>query len=417
MPVKVNLKKYLAHDGKWQFFPVLKINGKPRPEVVLINGEPVKSTKGKFYLEYRQDGKRVQRPCGSTPREALDEWRKQQAIFDGIIEAPEEETTPLPLNHVSVASAVGTFLHQVLATKTPGTYDAYRSDLNWFKEHIRVRTVGKVTRVEILHLLGQGRELGLSQASINRRVMVGLMALRNAGAELRLKKGDWPKIPETDVTIYTPEELEGFFAACNPTEKLIFQTFLLTGFRMREVSTLTWADVDEQRKTLRVRKRPEYKFTPKSHETRDVVVPGVLISHLKQHRKKVKRALVFPTPPHPKRPNYGGDKPDAHHLELCKRIAYRAGLNCGFCDLSTVDKNGKKVKRHCADGPYCENWFLHKWRHTYATRMLKDRRMDIKDLQVVLGHKNLATTEIYLKALRVEALQPMIEHSSLVAYL
>ena len=417
MSVKVNLKKYLAHDGKWQFFPVLKVNGKPRPEAVLIDGEPVKGTTGKFYLDFRQDGKRIQKPCGSTPREALDEWRKQQAILDGVIEAPEEESAPLPLDHLSIASAAATFLDQVLATKTAGTYDAYRSDLNWFKEHVRHRTVGKVNREEILRLLGKGREMGLAQSSINRRVMIGLLALRNAGSELRLKKGDWPKVPESDVEIYEPEELEWFFAACNPTEKIIFQTFLLSGFRMREVATLTWNDVDERRSTLRVRKRPEYKFAPKSHETRDVVVPRALIALLQEHRKKIKGQLAFPTSPHPKRPNYGGDKPDAHHLELCKRIAYRAGLNCGFCDLSTVDKHGKKRKRLCAEGPYCENWYLHKWRHTYATRMLKDRRMDIKDLQVVLGHKHIATTEIYLKALRVDALQPMVENSSLVAYL
>ena len=53
MSVKVNLKKYLAHEGKWQFFPVPRIDGKPRPEAVMIGGEPVKGPSGKFYLEFR----------------------------------------------------------------------------------------------------------------------------------------------------------------------------------------------------------------------------------------------------------------------------------------------------------------------------------------------------------------------------
>jgi hypothetical protein len=52
MSVKVNLKKYLAHEGKWQFFPVLKIDGKSRAEAVMIGGEPVKGTPGKFYFEF-----------------------------------------------------------------------------------------------------------------------------------------------------------------------------------------------------------------------------------------------------------------------------------------------------------------------------------------------------------------------------
>jgi len=43
--------------------------------------------------------------------------------------------------------------------------------------------------------------------------------------------------------------------------------------------------------------------------------------------------------------------------------------------------------------------------------------VDIKTLQTLLAHKNLATTEIYLKALRLVDVQVKIESSSLAAYL
>lgn len=43
---KVNLLKYLALDGKWQFFPVVKVKGKPNPELVLIHGKPERSKTG-----------------------------------------------------------------------------------------------------------------------------------------------------------------------------------------------------------------------------------------------------------------------------------------------------------------------------------------------------------------------------------
>lgn len=36
---KVNLKKYLAIDGKWQFMPVLKRDGNPEPSMALVYGE------------------------------------------------------------------------------------------------------------------------------------------------------------------------------------------------------------------------------------------------------------------------------------------------------------------------------------------------------------------------------------------
>ena len=44
---------------------------------------------------------------------------------------------------------------------------------------------------------------------------------------------------------------------------------------------------------------------------------------------------------------------------------------------------------------------LYKWWHTFATQMLQSG-VDIKTLQTLLGHKNIATTEKYLKSLRRE---------------
>ena len=59
MAAKVNLKKYLSVGGRWQFVPVLKVKGRPRPDAVLIDGKAVRATSGTFYLEWRENGKRV----------------------------------------------------------------------------------------------------------------------------------------------------------------------------------------------------------------------------------------------------------------------------------------------------------------------------------------------------------------------
>jgi integrase/recombinase XerD len=115
---------------------------------------------------------------------------------------------------------------------------------------------------------------------------------------------------------------------------------------------------------------------------------------------------VFPTAQHPTRPGYGGDSPDTHHLERCKGIAHRAGLNCGLC-VTTAGK--------CKHGPHCERWYLHKFRHTFATNTLQSG-FDIKSLQALLGHKNIATTEKYLPSLRVDDLRGKVETSSLAKF-
>jgi len=424
MAVKVNLKKYLAIDGKWQFAPVLKLDGRPQPAVVLISGEPTKGTTGTFYIEWREHGKRIQQPVGTTPREAKDAWQAKVAELDGDAPA-SEETATLPIEHLSIKEACDNYLTGVQATKAPSTYDAYSADLEWFQRHITRSRVAHVTRTDILRLLAAGREQGLSQASINRRVMVGLMALRDAGATVLLKKRDWPKIEETEIETYTPEEITAFLEECTDDERLLFQTYLVTGFRNREVATLTWDSIDWQQRTLGVKGRPVYKFKPKSYEARTVSIPAAHLAKLKRRReqrlKKGKNgALVFPTPPHPKRPDYGGDQPDAHHLELCKEIAFRAGLNCGKCTVKRVITSRKTKKQtireiRCSDHPCCQQWFLHKWRHTYATNLLHSG-IDVRTLQLLLGHKNLSTTEKYLKALRVADLSKKIEASSLAKF-
>ncbi len=129
--------------------------------------------------------------------------------------------------------------------------------------------VSKVTRHDLLRVLGQGREEGLDPKTINRKLIVALMALRNAGADIEMQKGDWPKITEPIVEIYDARELTSFFRASGPQERLLFETFLCTGFRKQEIATLTWNDVDFEQRTVRVRSKPEYRFEPKNHEERE----------------------------------------------------------------------------------------------------------------------------------------------------
>ncbi len=422
----VNLKQYRKIDGKWQFVPVARdAKGNPDPRLVLVGGEPVSSKGGTFYLDFSHHGKRRQESVGMVPRDALEAWRTKLAILTGQIESedePEEAERGLTIDQ-----AIEKYLVEVEATKSKSTLRQYRPDLEWFRKHCQKRYVSQLNRSDAMALFAQGRkELAhgrpLNQKTINRRVIIMLHAMRSQGAVIVMKKGDWPKTIEKKVEIYQPEELKAFFAACTLEERLVFQVFLLTGFREREVATLAWTDIQWREGKLAVSAKPELGFSPKSYEERGVPVPMSLIDTLRERKKTSSSLLVFPTLPHPTRPDSGpGDGPDGHFLERCKEIAFRAGLNCGHCKgeytVYVLNKGvGQKEKRtyKCDTSPRCANWYLHKFRHTFATNILQS--VDIRSLQVMLGHKNISTTEKYLKSLRLDQLRDKIESSELAAY-
>ncbi|MGW7317400.1 tyrosine-type recombinase/integrase [Streptomyces sp. NPDC054865] len=56
------------------------------------------------------------------------------------------------------------------------------------------------------------------------------------------------------------------------------------------------------------------------------------------------------------------------------------------------------------------NWTLHDLRHTAAYRMARDPKLALTDVQWVLGHAHLTTTQIYLPAGRDEIVEAVREH-------
>jgi integrase/recombinase XerD len=154
--------------------------------------------------------------------------------------------------------------------------------------------------------------------------------------------------------------------------------------RDAEVRHTCWSDISSKQ-FARVKSKPEWQFTPKNWEEREVPLPDKLMEGLAEYRQTIGTGsrLLFPVP---------SGQPDRHFLRTLKLIAWTAGLNCGFC---------KTDKGLCRQGPTCERWFLHKFRATYATMQLQGA-VDLRTLQALLGHKDLASTMRYLKPARHE---------------
>jgi integrase len=56
------------------------------------------------------------------------------------------------------------------------------------------------------------------------------------------------------------------------------------------------------------------------------------------------------------------------------------------------------------------NWTLHDLRHSAATRMARDPQMSLTDVQWVLGHAHLSSTELYLTPTRDEVVAGVLAH-------
>ena len=104
-----------------------------------------------------------------------------------------------------------------------------------------------------------------------------------------------------------------------------------------------------------VRRKPG--FTPKDYEEREIPLPEELAAMLRALPGKSK--WVFP--------NASGEL-ETHLLRRLKRVAEQAGVSEAT---------------------------LHKFRHTYATRLLENGA-DIVTVQRLLGHSDLDTTKRYL---------------------
>lgn len=232
--------------------------------------------------------------------------------------------------------------------------------------------------------------------------MIVSQLLKANGITKLLSNRDWPDYVEPIRSIYEPEEIQALLKACDEDERVLYLCYLLTGLRDKEMRYLTWRDIDLRTQAIRVTRKPLYGFKPKNKEEREVPVPASMIAALRKYKnskKPLPDALVFP--------NESG-RPDKRHEFKLKRIALNAKMNCGQC----ISKHGNK----CSEGPYCSKFFLHKFRHTFATRNLQDHICDIKTLQNWMGHKDLASTMIYLKAVRNKDVMARVNTGELAAF-
>ncbi len=365
-------KKIRTAKGVWQFISLQRVNSR----YVWDKRE------GYYYIEWWEGRRRCRQLAGQTPTQATETQRRKRNELIGEMATGGRQR--LPLAHedeafTRIPDAVEFFTThiQTHSPAKPRTLERYKEVLSHFE-----RLIGKKKYVEAisrLHIddykiarskesVGKGKVTRkVAPSTINFEVTVlrsffyYLMRERGIKIEnpcahfkmLRAAKERLKSKPQ----VYTQDEINRLLAACNAASHAMYGTLLLTGLRKEELAHLSWDDVDFRHGVIRVRAKDD--FMPKDYEERDIPMPPDLIPLLKD----LPRAAdwVFPV-------QNGNRFGRNEMLRRLKRIATRAKVS---------------------------NATLHKFRHTYATRLL-EQGADIVTVQHLLGHSDIETTRKYL---------------------
>jgi integrase/recombinase XerD len=377
-----------------RFCPVvLSPNGRVKPDLVLVNGTEERHPEGAYYIEWRNGAKRVRLSVGKDAADAVAQRQRKEAELNAVNNGVAvQDQSQNSAGKRSVQEAIASFLEDTKDTKKPKTLAAYTTSLKYFTESCSKLYVEDIQRKDLLKFSAFLRdEKKQAQRSVRNKFENVMSFLKAQGIRGLVGKNDWPRFVEEEPEIYEKKDLQKFFAACNAEERLWFEFFLMTGMREQEVMYTYWKDIKFTASVVRVSHKPDRGWTPKAYKEREIPVPGKLTRALKKLHAKSKREcpLVFPT---------SGCKPKNDFLDCCKTIAKRAGLNCGQCD-------GCKGK-----STWCENWFLHKFRATFATWHLW-KGVDIRTVQNWLGHSDMESTMRYLKPAGNQAVRDKVNET------
>jgi len=385
-------------QGKWRYSRIETGKGRKTSQL-----EPP------FFVRPFRNGKQVWHALGAqTFRDA-----ETEATQVGVgLEAQAQGLTVAELdnnpNRITLAKAIEKFIKNAEASKKHRTVNGYKLNLSNFVESASasgIKFLDQINGDTIREFRDFLREDGYEIRTLHNRVITVISMLKKNGIKTDFSMADdLQPFQEEIAQPYNEDTLKKLFAAMDETElvngkkysgkgfgeKIRYLFFLGSGCRDKEVTFAAWDDIDFEKKTYHVRAKADAGFSSKKHEDRIIPIPTSLVELLKARKPKAPhQRWIFV--------NEEG-RPDNHFLRKLKRIAFHAGLNCGEC--KTVVTKGRYESKYkanvtCKDDPVCEDFYLHRFRKTCATRW-HEAGIPMRNIQVWLAHKSLETTQIYL---------------------
>ena len=343
---------------------------------------------GPFWLRHTdQTGKQKWVSAGDDYTAATELREKMMAVKladrQGLTVDEADRKEAADTGSLTLADAVPAFLKKK-QHKRPRTLQAYGTTLENFKACLssRVRFTSDLTEDSVLQFVACMKKAKLEPKTIRTRVMYVKIFLKEMGCAVPVNWKNMPKAPKKKVLAYSEEHWQKLMKAADADDAALLLFLVGTGCREQEAAHAEYSDFDFTHRLFTVQEKKQWGFLPKSYEARDITLAAELVELFKERKKKATSTLLFPS---------ATGKPDGHLLRVVKGVAFRAGLNCGDC----MGKQDGQKKRSCKAHPVCKHHFTHRLRKTFATRR-HHAGTPLRDLQGMLGHESLKTTQDYL---------------------
>jgi integrase/recombinase XerD len=328
------------------------------------------ATQGPFFLRCQEKWIKV----GTSAMQAEKAKRELLAKHELGLFDDQRQVNPTQ-NHKSEAlqDVVEDYLAEYGLTHAPRSLQAITAALNEFVSFVGNKTLNLVVRLDVLKFGEHCKRKG-SERTANNKFLRVHQFLKAKGVNIVSGK-DAPRYDEAVPEVFTDEELEKFFDACDETEHLLFSFLLQSMMRDKEFQVLEYTDIDYINGTVTVRSKEKYGFKTKTRRDRVISISDDLVKRVtvKRVRDIDQHGLIFPA-------RSGG--PNKKLLRLCKTIAKRAGLDP-------------------------DEFWLHKFRATGATKTLQ-AGFDVATVQRQLGHSDIASTMRYLAPARAASLREKV---------
>lgn len=259
---------------------------------------------------------------------------------------------------------------------TENSVQAYLSDIAKLQNYADGlgKTLEDLDRMEVESFIWGLHEVGISPKS-QKRILVGIRAyykfLRLEGV---LEKDptdciDAPKLPDQIPTVLTLEEVNRVIEAPDPStcdgqrNRAILETLYSCGLRVSELVELRQSHIFREEGFIQV--------LGKGRKERIVPISEKALQEIDNYRK----------------------------------FCYEIDIKRGFEDYVFLNRFGRKlsrimvfniVKRYCQEANIQKEVSPHTFRHTFATHLLEGGA-NLRAIQMMLGHEQISTTEIYTK--------------------